>query len=117
MNLPAELTKRGKLVAVFFDEFQEINILDGKNLQCELRSVIQHHDNVSYIFSGSKYHLFQTMFEQPDSPLYRVGKRMSLGKVPAEQYIPFLTRHLRTVLPRFTPEEALKLYQKATGVP
>ncbi len=117
VNLPSELAKRGKLVAVFFDEFQEINILDGKNFQRELRSVIQHHQNVSYIFSGSKYHLFQAIFEQPSSPLYRMGKRLSLGRVPAEEYVPFLTKHLRVVSPKFTREDALRLYQEAAGVP
>ena len=54
MNLPQKLAEKGYVVCVVFDEFQEIIRLNGNDFQRELRSVIQHHSNVSNIFCGSK---------------------------------------------------------------
>ncbi len=117
VNLPQELAKQGKLVAVFFDEFQEINTFNGKDFQKALRAVIQHHREVSYIFSGSKHHLFETLFERPENPLYRIGRRMGLGKISIEQYVPFLLRHLKRVNPQFRKEHSAELYHMADGIP
>ncbi len=117
VNLPQELARQGKLVAVFFDEFQEINFLNGSRFQKDLRSVIQHHDGVSYIFSGSKHHLFEVLFEKPEEPLYRIGRRMELRKIPEEQYLPFLSHHLKKVNSKFVIDHARRIYSIANGIP
>jgi len=117
VNLPQKLAETGKLVAVFFDEFQETHHFNGQNFQKELRAIIQHHSHVSYIFSGSKHHLFETMFENPENPLYRIGKRMELGKIPLENYLPFLTQNLKKVHPQFTEKQGEEIYAQANGIP
>jgi hypothetical protein len=117
LNLPKNLAESGKLVCVFFDEFQEIIKLNGDNFQKELRSSIQHHDNVSYIFSGSKFHLFRDIFQNKNNPLYHIGKTMSLNEIEEKYYVKFIVEHMQTVHPTFDTEAVSEIYHNATGIP
>lgn len=48
---------------IIFDEFQEIKRI-GDNLDRFLRSVIQHHKNINYVFLGSQESLIREIFEK-----------------------------------------------------
>ncbi len=117
VNLPRKLSEQGKLVCVVFDEFQEITRLNGRSFQRELRSRIQHHNEVSYIFSGSKQHLVSELFMQSSAPLYNFGRMWALDKIPAGAFIPFLQKHLKTVKPGFSAAEGGEIYALGEGVP
>ena len=57
---PAEIAVRGnRKVVVVFDEFQQILEYGGGMVERRLRSIIQNHEDVSYIFLGSRKHLIQ----------------------------------------------------------
>ena len=61
-ELPQRIAKkRGHRVVVALDEFQEITELGGTKLEKILRSHIQMHDSVSYLFAGSKRHVLTDM--------------------------------------------------------
>jgi len=66
---------------VVFDEFQEIANFDDQEIERKMRSVFQHHRNVSYIFMGSKTHLIRDIFNNPNRPFYKSGKHFPLGKI------------------------------------
>jgi hypothetical protein len=117
INLPKKLADSGKLVSVFFDEFQEITKLNGNNFQKELRASIQHHDNVSYIFSGSKFHLFTDIFQNKNNPLYHIGKTMSLNPIEERYYTKFMLKELQTVHSKFDKKAVSEIYRIATGIP
>ena len=117
LNLPKKLADSGKLVAVFFDEFQEITALNGNDFQKELRSVLQYHSNVSYIFCGSKHHLFNEIFTHINSPLYNIGKMIYLKTIPENEYIQFLLKPLKKLNNSFKPEHISQIYQLAGGIP
>ena len=93
MKLPQKLVRDGKLVAVFFDEVQEVNNLNGFEFQKRLRSVIQHQNKVCYIFCGSKHHLFQNIFNDPNNPLFKAGKTKYLNVIPEKEYSSFIYKH------------------------
>ena len=84
-----DLMKAGKKVAdhhkknavIVFDEFQEIANIDDQEIERKMRSVFQHHRNVSYIFMGSKMHLMRDIFNNPSRPFYKSGKHFPLGKI------------------------------------
>lgn len=116
-QLPKILADSGRLVSVFLDEFQEIQTLNGNNFQKELRSVIQHHNNVSYIFSGSKFHLFNNIFAHKNSPLYNIGKTIRLDTIGEDKYVDAIMGHLRKVLPQTTREAVIDIYKIAGGIP
>lgn len=117
VGLPARLAEQGKLVCVLFDEFQEIVRLNGHDFQRELRSIIQHHSHVSYIFCGSKQHLISQIFSRQDSPLYNIGKMKSIAKIPADDFVRFIAEEVKTVQPEFDHDAALAVYNEANGIP
>lgn len=117
LQLPKKLADSGRLVCVFFDEFQEISELNGNDFQKQLRAEIQHHENVSYIFSGSKYHLFHDIFEDQHSPLYHIGKTINLPVIEEKYYISFIVKQLRNINDKFDKESASTIYNLTNGIP
>jgi AAA+ ATPase superfamily predicted ATPase len=64
-------------LTVYFDEFQEIRGLVGDRAEWMLRSVIQHHKNLNYIFCGSDHRIVRWLTE-PTAAFY---KQLELIKV------------------------------------
>ena len=77
---------------VVFDEFQEIANFDDQEIERKMRSVFQHHRNVSYIFMGSKTHLMRDIFNNPNRPFYKSGKHFPLGKIDSNELGNFATK-------------------------
>jgi hypothetical protein len=82
--------KSGRTVVVVFDEFQQILEYDKGRIERLLRSHIQHHDKVSYIFLGSRKHLMQEMFLDKSRPLFRIGGHYPLPEIATTHWIPFI---------------------------
>jgi len=79
-----------KKVAVCFDEFQQIGLFETDILEKTMRSSFPKHNNVSYIFMGSKKHLIQDIFNNPNRPFYRSAKSFPLGKIKEKEWITFI---------------------------
>lgn len=89
VNLPEKLSE-GKKWVVVFDEFQEINKLNGENFEKELRALIQFHNNVSYVFMGSRTHLLMNMFRDKSRAFYKIGKNIKIDTIDSTETINFL---------------------------
>lgn len=89
LELPEKLYDNKRLVVVF-DEFQEITKLNGENFENQLRSVIQFHENVSYVFMGSQTHLLLNMFQDKKRAFYNIGKLMRIEKIPKNEIKTYL---------------------------
>jgi hypothetical protein len=74
-----------KNAVVAFDEFQEIANYTDDEIEKQMRTTFQSHRNVSYIFLGSKKHLFGQLFQNPNRPFYKSGKHMPIGRLPLEE--------------------------------
>jgi hypothetical protein len=72
------------------DGFQEIRNYDGETLEQTIRSVIQHHRRVGYLFSGSKRHIIKDMIFREDRAFYKSGKVMTLAKIPRPLFAKFI---------------------------
>jgi AAA+ ATPase superfamily predicted ATPase len=94
LETPARLAKKKKTVIVF-DEFQQILEYDSDRVERMLRSVIQNHRNVAYIFLGSRRHLIQRMFLDKSRPLYRAGTHYPLGPIGEKEWTPFIRNHFK----------------------
>lgn len=90
INLPAKLSSKQHRWIVAFDEFQEVTKLNGDSFENILRSCIQQHDNVSYVFLGSQTHLLKDMFNTKSRAFYQSALSMTLPKIEAEKSIQFL---------------------------
>jgi len=72
-------TKKDTNIKFIFDEFQEIVNLADKSILEQLRSVIQHHENVTYVFLGSIESMMTNIFESKSSPFFHFARVMPLG--------------------------------------
>lgn len=76
----------GRRLIVAFDEFQEIERLSPDlPLEGVFRGCIQEHENVGYLFFGSKTHILKRMFGDRSRPFYKSAATMKLGKPPADE--------------------------------
>ncbi len=91
INLPDKLAQSGKKWIIAFDEFQEVTKLNGDNFEKLLRSCIQNHQNVSYLFLGSKTHLLQDMFNNKNRAFYNAAAVMGIDKIDEKKSIDYLT--------------------------
>lgn len=93
LETPARIAGTGKArVVVVFDEFQQILEYGNDHVERRLRSVIQNHRHVAYIFLGSRKHLIQKMFLDRNRPLYRAGGHYPLGPIGEEHWQPFVRK-------------------------
>lgn len=91
LELPAQIAdRRGHRVVVVLDEIQALLKLEG--LDGIFRSHIQHHRNVSYLFSGSEPSLLRALFEDRTRPLYGQAERVRLGRLEFSDAHDFVAR-------------------------
>ncbi len=96
IDLPNRVAiQKKKNVVVVMDEFQEILNFEGEDLEKTMRSLIQFHHQVAYVFSGSKKHILEDMFQRTDRAFYKIGKAIYLGKIPQEAFLPFIVERFR----------------------
>ena len=116
VNLPEKMSV-GKKWVVVFDEFQEINRLNGDNFEKQLRAVIQFHKNVSYVFMGSKTHLLLNMFRDKSRAFYNVGKIIKVEKIPEDETIKFLTERFADFNLTLTKDSAEYIINVSENIP
>jgi uncharacterized protein len=96
LNLLEKLGSEGKKIIVVLDEFQDIfRIQTG--LDRMLRSVMQNHKNVNYVFLGSSESMIREIFEKKSSPFYRFGSLMTLKKISREKFATFLEERFKEI--------------------
>lgn len=97
LETPAKIAaKGGQSVLVVFDEFQQILEYGSDQVERKLRSVIQNHSQVGYIFLGSRKHLIEKMFMDRARPLYRAGGHYPLGPIAEEHWQPFVLKRFHS---------------------
>ena len=88
---PQRIAEKGdRNFIVVFDEFQEIVNLNGEMIEKGMRACFQHHDRVGYLFAGSRRHIIYDMISDKRRAFYNMGRVMSLGKIPDEEFKAFL---------------------------
>jgi AAA+ ATPase superfamily predicted ATPase len=96
LNLIENLGEEKIRPIVVFDEFQELLSLD-KSLDKRLRSVIQYHKNINYVFLGSAESMMKQIFESKKSPFYHFGQLVTLNKIPYSDFFLFLQHRFTTI--------------------
>ncbi len=86
MNALAAYSVKQKLL-VIFDEFQEIASYSEQGFEKRLRSHIQKHSNIGYIFSGSQKHILSQMFNTTDRAFYQMATSYPLNRIELHHYL------------------------------
>lgn len=82
---------RKKTIVVVLDEFQDIlNLKDSKEALALLRSKIQFHSKIPYIFAGSIRNKMDDIFNHPDSAFFKSAIAINVGPIEREPFITFL---------------------------
>ncbi len=90
MQLLENFSKKRKIV-IAFDEFQEVvKYTNAASFEKLLRSYIQHHSNICYIFSGSQQHLLTAMFLSQNRAFYQQAASYPLKQIKTKYYIPWM---------------------------
>lgn len=107
----------GKRVAVVFDEFQQIATYETGRVERQLRSEIQHHEEVAYLFLGSRRHLIQEMFLDSKRPLYRSARHYPLRAIDEADWQPFIRERFERAGKSIPESVVSKVCQAAEGHP
>jgi hypothetical protein len=84
-----------KKLVVIIDEFSELAKYNGDTLEKALRSEIQKHQNIAYIFSGSEQSIMLAMLRDRKRAFYKLGRVMELGPVDRTHYKNFILKWLK----------------------
>jgi len=119
LSIPAKMASihPEKQVVVIFDEFPQIRSFESDKAERVLRSVIQHHEDVSYIFCGSKKHIIRDMFINKSSPLYRSAAHYPIDYISIEHWLPFIEKNFHNSGKSISKECIEKIVSETGGHP
>jgi AAA+ ATPase superfamily predicted ATPase len=122
LNFPKILSKQmNKPIVLMLDEFQEIILLRNFKQLPEilgfLRDVLQTHNDVLYIFSGSYVGLMQNIIGGPDSPFFGQIKPYYLNNFDKENSLQFLKKISSQLQLRLAPAVEKKVIELTAGHP
>lgn len=93
MDLLQRVTSPEARLIVVLDEFQEV-IEISRNFDKQLRAIMQRQKCLNYIFMGSQESMMTDIFEKKKSPFYHFGERMTLRKIPKEDFFSYIVERL-----------------------
>ena len=118
LDLPQKLLAKGKRAVIVLDEFQEVGeLLPDDRFERVMRSVIQGHTQVSYVFLGSRYHMLRRMFTDHNRPFYKSALTVLLDKPPLEESVRFVISRFKSGGIWIDEEVAALLVAKSENIP
>lgn len=117
INLPEKLASKRKKWIVAFDEFQEITKLNGESFEKLLRSLIQNHINVSYLFFGSRTHLLKDMFSNKNRAFYNSALLMNLETIDKKYSIKYLQKRFAKDKIKISVDVSKYLIDRVNSIP
>lgn len=84
----------GKTMISGFDEFGDIEKLDGNKIVKLFRSELQRQQRSVYLFAGSYESVMNKIFAEKSSPFLRFARIIRLGNIADEDFIPYLENSL-----------------------
>ena len=108
--------KRKKLV-VIIDEFSELTKYNGQTLEKALRSQIQKHQRIAYIFSGSEQSIMLAMLRDRKRAFYKLGRIMELGPIDRNTYTDFILQWLKKGRITASAQDLQLLFELGVDVP
>lgn len=119
LSIPAKIARKypEKQLVVIFDEFPQIKSFESDRTERVLRSVIQHHEDIAYIFCGSRKHMIREMFLNKTSPLYRSAAHYPVGYISIDHWAPFIKEKFSSGGKSITDECIDKIYSETEGHP
>jgi hypothetical protein len=109
--------RRRKKLVVIVDEFSELTKYNGNTLEKALRSEIQKHQQIAYIFSGSEQSVMLAMLKDRKRAFYKLGRIMELGPIDRKSYKHFIMQWLRKGGIKASPSNLQRLFELGGDIP
>ncbi len=77
-------------IKFILDEFQDIINLGNDDILDKLRSVIQHHENITYLFLGSIESIMTKIFQTKTSPFFHFAAIMELDGLDIDELMDYV---------------------------
>ncbi len=91
LGLDAVAGAEGLRAVMVLDEFQQVGELaQAGALEAGIRHAVERSEHVTYIFSGSHRRLLELAFTDPARPLYHLCDPLTLDRIDAAAYRPWL---------------------------
>jgi len=87
--------KKRKPFVIIIDEFSDITKYNGMDVEKAIRAVVQSHQRVGYIFSGSKRSVIRDMVKDKRRAFYRMGATIELSPIPRDLFRTFIENWFR----------------------
>lgn len=111
------IQKLNRKTVVFFDEFQDIlSIPESKETIAILRSKIQYHDKIPYIFAGSIRNKMDEIFNSPDSPLFKSAIAITVESIEQGVFSKFIKEKFTLGKRSITHNLISKVYDFCDGI-
>lgn len=82
--------QQNRKLVVIIDEFSDLTKFNGQGLEKALRSEVQQHEHIGYIFSGSEESVMLSMAKDRKRAFYKLGRIMGLGHIKRNRYTDFI---------------------------
>lgn len=82
--------QQNRKLVVIIDEFSDLTKFNGQGLEKALRSEVQQHEHIGYIFSGSEETVMLSMAKDRKRAFYKLGRIMGLGYIERNRYTDFI---------------------------
>ena len=117
LDLAGQLHERRPL-AMVFDEFQDIlNLPDSREVFALLRSKIQFHKTLPYLFAGSVRNQMADIFTDPESPFFKSAISVDVGPLERAAFSRFIAGKFALGKRIISKELILKILDIAEDVP
>jgi hypothetical protein len=117
LQLPGELAaEEGRRVVMVLDEFQEIEEIDPA-LPRLMRTIFEQQPEVGRIYLGSRRHMMERIFNDENEPFWRSAKRIELGLIPEDAFVPFVVDRFAGTRKQVPRELARQLVALTSGHP
>ena len=92
-----ETESKKKTIIVAFDEFQDVlNLKQSRETLAILRSKVQFHADIPYIFSGSVRNQMDQIFNYPEGAFFKSAITLNVGSLEKNTFKEFLQRKLKS---------------------
>jgi hypothetical protein len=109
--------RKKKRLVVIVDEFSDIAKYNGLTVEKAMRSEIQKHDRIGYIFSGSEQSVMLAMVQDSTRAFYKMGRIMELGPIRRQAYHRFVLDWLEKGAYRVTGDDIQRIFDIGEDVP
>lgn len=117
LDLIASMHKRKTLVIVL-DEFQDIlNLKDSQEVLAVMRSRIQFHKKIPYVFAGSIRNKMSGIFNDPDSAFFKSAIPFDVGPLSRDKFAVFIQGKFSVGKRSIDADTMEKIFDIAVDVP